>query len=676
MMKPICVLMAVSFAFLFSEHIFAEEWTQQQLETIAVLPASHFKETDRIAPPMLSLFKEEEIIYTGKENYDETTLKFRLHVPENIEPGKKYPLIFWLHGVGEIGTDNKIQLVHLHHIITYLTGEKKEDFFLLVPQAPRDHSGWDAYKHHVYEPVTEEVMEVIDSSPMTSRRNSSLFGYLFGGEKPKTKEERRIQRTNMVPRAVEEDFSDSPLGFSFAMLDYVMEKYPVDPNRITVSGLSSGGDGTWRALERRPNQFAAAVPLVSWSALTDESLEKSPQLKQIPIWAIYSSDDRGIEEAREEFERVQKAGCNVKKTEFGVCSHNAWTPAMLQADIFSWLLSRAKKEGPNGTEFVGLYEPIVSPDAMQGVVDVVKREPQLAPPNEGAVLIAGEPIAGATVTFSPSELPQFHETATTNEKGNFQISAPYQMPISSAAANSVSPEMTAKIDSLYAHLFFASMIDSQQEAAARIFAKIKSPENKIVMLKGVVEAMNSRGVLVTRESIILLERLIDSISENEARVLLPSIPKVTHSETKTNSTLEIQSATKKEGIIPNCENEWDMTSESLYGMFPSQWSKEAENTPQFVFELPPPKLAIRLLDSINGDGKEFEAVCRSILDLQSIPLSSPWFNVSGGRLSNNIQYSLTEKGQILRALLSTAEAKKYPTAEATYDKINRILEGK
>ena len=39
---------------------------------------------------------------------------------------------------------------------------------------------------------------------------------------------------------------------------------------------------------------------------------------------------------------MRDRGCNVHKTEFGVCGHRAWTPAMLQGDIFGWLISRAK----------------------------------------------------------------------------------------------------------------------------------------------------------------------------------------------------------------------------------------------------------------------------------------------------------------------------------------------
>ncbi|MDR1290085.1 MAG: hypothetical protein LBK06_02670, partial [Planctomycetaceae bacterium] len=306
--------------------------TQEQLEAISIQPAVIFKETgSRVVPAMLPLFKEESITYNVKDEYPRknSVLKYRLHVPENMEKGKKYPLILWLHGAGEVGDDNKLQLVHLHHIITYLTGEKKRDFFLLVPQAPRNHASWDAgsYSQVLPKELTDTLSqnEIIEQYKSASEPRSTISLTKMDDETVLT-----------ISRPVD----DSPLGYSFAMLDQVMKNYPVDKDRITVSGLSTGGDGTWRALERRPELFAAAVPLVSWDALTDGALSQSPVLKKIPIWAIYSSDDNGIDQARTDFERVEKAGCNVKKSEFGICGHNAWTPAMLQADIFSWLLSR------------------------------------------------------------------------------------------------------------------------------------------------------------------------------------------------------------------------------------------------------------------------------------------------------------------------------------------------
>ncbi|MDR1924071.1 MAG: hypothetical protein LBQ66_06825, partial [Planctomycetaceae bacterium] len=366
--------------------------TQEQLEAIAIQPAQKYKETDsRVVPVMLDLFKEESIQYTGGK-YKDREFKYRLHVPENLDKNKKYPLILWLHGVGEIGDDNKLQLVHLHHIITYLTGEKKRDFFLLVPQTPTGETTWGSGVIGGGITLSEEQTKEFLNNPVKFEQYKDELSKSASADG-----QYREIKTNVVDGKIELQFvtpiEATPYGYALAMIEQVRKKYPIDKDRITVSGLSSGGDGTWRILELKPDLFAAAVPLVSWNALTDEAIKASPILKKIPIWALYSSDDRGIDFARSEFDRVEKAGCNVKKSEFGICGHNAWTPAMLQADIFSWLLSRSKKGG----KYVAVVDANVNPDELQGIVEVATKDPRkptLAP--EPPASVSKQPATTAT----------------------------------------------------------------------------------------------------------------------------------------------------------------------------------------------------------------------------------------------------------------------------------------
>ena len=202
----------------------APELSFEQLQAIAIQPATMNPETgSRVVPEMLSLFREEEIRYTGGTKYKDTLLKFRLHVPENMEPGKTYPLILWLHGVGEAGTDNRDQLVHLHHIITYLTGPKKRDFFLLVPQTPSEHTGWDAYTTYRYETVVEPPQALPRQEVAPTRSLSSTISKFFSGS---TTSGTVTYSARATSKAIEESepFGDSPLGFSFAMLEQVREK--------------------------------------------------------------------------------------------------------------------------------------------------------------------------------------------------------------------------------------------------------------------------------------------------------------------------------------------------------------------------------------------------------------------------------------------------------------------
>jgi hypothetical protein len=110
-----------------------------------------------------------------------------------------------------------------------------------------------------------------------------------------------------------------------------------------------------------------------------------------------------------------------------------------------------------------------------------------------------------------------------------------------------------------------------------------------------------------------------------------------------------------EKIIEDCDRPWAMTSDSFYGMFPADWSKEAATIPDFVVNSTSEDLAKKLAQSIGGDGKDFVAACESLLKLENKPMSSPWFETSGGRLRSDIQYTLSSKGETFVRLLRTVK---------------------
>ena len=51
------------------------------------------------------------------------------------------------------------------------------------------------------------------------------------------------------------------MALTLDLIDQLVKEAPIDAKRIYVSGMSMGGFGTWDAIQRRPNFFAAAVPV-------------------------------------------------------------------------------------------------------------------------------------------------------------------------------------------------------------------------------------------------------------------------------------------------------------------------------------------------------------------------------------------------------------------------------
>ena len=70
------------------------------------------------------------------------------------------------------------------------------------------------------------------------------------------------------------------------VLEAVQREYQIDPKRIYLTDLSSGGTGVWEMAARFPDRWAAIVPD---SSLGDPGL--APSIKDIPCWCFHDSHD-------------------------------------------------------------------------------------------------------------------------------------------------------------------------------------------------------------------------------------------------------------------------------------------------------------------------------------------------------------------------------------------------
>ena len=234
-------------------------------------------------PVLVYCFEERSFQYTGGK-YDNAEIKYRLHVPQKIVPGKKYPLVVHLHGSGEAGNDNTLSLAHLHSILPIIAGPEQLDFFLLVTQSSvEDSANWSFSKKQ-----------------------------------------------------------DGNLDIAFAAMEDVIRKCPIDEKRLSVFGLSSGGYGVWQILEKRPEVFAAAVPVSI--APASYYYDALPQLKNVAIWTFKNSGDAGVSvsEIRKAMEYINGSGGYMKLTQFDQGGHAAWRPAMDEYNCFAWMIAQKR----------------------------------------------------------------------------------------------------------------------------------------------------------------------------------------------------------------------------------------------------------------------------------------------------------------------------------------------
>jgi predicted peptidase len=216
-------------------------------------------------------------------------LPYRLLKPSKLEADKKYPLVLFLHGAGERGTDNAKQLIHGGS--TFLAHREKFPAFVLFPQCP-DGNRWVEVNWSDKDPHTTPA----EPSPSM-----------------------RLVRQ---------------------LLDKLLAEQPIDAKRIYIMGLSMGGFGTWDFLTRYPELVAAAVPICGGA---DNSA--ATKIKDIPIWVFHGEKDTVVHTVRSKsiVEALKKQGSQVKYTEFPRVAHNSWTPALQSEELFPWLFSQKRK---------------------------------------------------------------------------------------------------------------------------------------------------------------------------------------------------------------------------------------------------------------------------------------------------------------------------------------------
>lgn len=138
------------------------------------------------------------------------------------------------------------------------------------------------------------------------------------------------------PQCAENKFWDTDVLSS--LLDEIEAKYRVDPNRIYVTGLSLGGNGTWSLAFAEPYRFAAIAPVCGWSVPS-----VACTIKHLPIWVFHGDKDNVVPFSSSELmvNRLKACGGNVRFTIYKNGNHNAWTETYNNEELYSWLLNQS-----------------------------------------------------------------------------------------------------------------------------------------------------------------------------------------------------------------------------------------------------------------------------------------------------------------------------------------------
>ena len=294
------------------------------------IPAKPLEQTPPIA--------EGETRVRITEDAPERVYRYRLIEPSAqalARAGGALPLVVFLHGSGERGSDNTAQLKHFAGWTATEAFQSRAPSFVLALQCPADES-WAA----------------IDLKAIRER-----------GEQP-TMAKDPTPSMRAVMQAI----------------DAVLASKPIDRERIYLTGLSMGGFGAFDLAARRPELFAAVVPVCGGG-----DPATAPRLVRLPFFIVHGADDAIVPAAllRKMAEalgaaidaawRAERAGIvgsnppkpmpkrppNPSYREYEGVGHDSWTPAYRFGEdgVLDWMFAQRRAPSRDLPTLPGVKAP-------------------------------------------------------------------------------------------------------------------------------------------------------------------------------------------------------------------------------------------------------------------------------------------------------------------------------
>lgn len=141
----------------------------------------------------------------------------------------------------------------------------------------------------------------------------------------------------VMPQCPKDTFWAARVESILKFIDQLKQEFPIDEDRVYLTGLSMGGYGTWYTAMANPSLFAAIAPVcgggMAWNA----------GVLNMPVWAFHGAEDKvvNVRNTEEMIERLQALHRDVTYTRLEGVGHNAWVHAY-QEPLLRWLLEQSR----------------------------------------------------------------------------------------------------------------------------------------------------------------------------------------------------------------------------------------------------------------------------------------------------------------------------------------------
>jgi sialate O-acetylesterase len=224
------------------------------------------------------------------------TLRYRILYPSDHDAKKRYPLVLFLHGVGERGRDNERQLQVGGVGNLFTTSSTRFPCIAVFPQCPPD-----------------QYWATVDIDSKTTP-----YTFHFNYQKPMTP----------AMEAVMELTGD------------IIKEGAVDTNRVYIMGTSMGAIGTYEAVYRFPQLFAGAVAVCG----AGDSSAYTACTAKVPFLIYHGDADPvvGVKESQGMYQRLTSLGGDAQIITYPGVGHNSWRNAFASPDLLPKLFSKTR----------------------------------------------------------------------------------------------------------------------------------------------------------------------------------------------------------------------------------------------------------------------------------------------------------------------------------------------
>jgi predicted peptidase len=145
-------------------------------------------------------------------------------------------------------------------------------------------------------------------------------------------------------------------------LDQTLAEFRTDADRVYLTGLSLGGNGTWNLAYAHGSRFAAIAPVCGFvtpfrrltgsraivpndtGAAMFAALAK--KIGRLPTWIIHGEIDPVVPvgESRRAAEAMKAAGADVRYTEIIGGDHNVWDLTYASPQFREWLFAQRRRQ--------------------------------------------------------------------------------------------------------------------------------------------------------------------------------------------------------------------------------------------------------------------------------------------------------------------------------------------